>query len=256
MRSDGSIFIAPKVQRCVELFDKLCPLLETNPNARDAVLDQLGRFKIWAGSIGAFQGLPLLSSLDYRLREAPKVAEQTRELLEDLIETLQDVLAILSGDQPNRTGSAADNEIEYIVSDNDGSDAASLLSDESQPKSELKEFLKSSGDTVTSLFKISVLIRSATTRDRYAKAATARGEPFDAHFDIDHVGHKFLRVHRTDWLEKRLGKAITQRRQYLRYCRQHRERTGTEKKATEVDEYSIHRQRRTGGLDGRRDLSS
>jgi hypothetical protein len=43
------------------------------------------------------------------------------------------------------------------------------------------------------------------------------------------VGHKFGRVRReTPWLEKRLGKAITRRRQYLWYCREHRDKLALE----------------------------
>lgn len=40
------------------------------------------------------------------------------------------------------------------------------------------------------------------------------------------MGNKFPRLYRDDreWLRQRLGKAITQRRQYLRYCREHREK--------------------------------
>ena len=92
------------------------------------------------------------------------------------------------------------------------------------------------------MFKISVLVKKATTRDRYAKAAKAQGEPFDARFDISHVGHKFPLVHQTDWLENRLGKAITQRRQYLRYCREHRDRLETQHRAINVTENAVYKQ--------------
>ena len=133
-----------------------------------------------------------------------------------------------------------------LISGNNGNDysedEASVLSDQSQPSSELEELLESSSDTITSLFKISVLVKSATTRDRYAKAAKAQGEPFDARFDISHVGHKFPRIHRTVWLERRLGKAITQRRQYLRYCRQHRDRLDAQHKVADVGENARDRQ--------------
>ena len=89
--SDVPPQIAPKAHACVGRFDKLCRLLpESDQSARPTLVDQLGRFKIWAGSIGAFQELPTPSSLDYRLSEAPKVALQVAELLDDLDETLQE----------------------------------------------------------------------------------------------------------------------------------------------------------------------
>lgn len=88
MSSDG---IAPKAYACVGWFDELCRLLpESDHTARPTIVDQLGRFKIWAGNIGAFQELSTPSSLEYRLREAPKVGAQVAELLYDLEETLQE----------------------------------------------------------------------------------------------------------------------------------------------------------------------
>ena len=155
--------------------------------------------------------------------------------------------SIISGERPNRVNAITDGETEALTSGNDNDDddeedEASVLSDQSQPSSELEELLESSSDTITSLFKISVLVKSATTRDRYAKAAKAQGEPFDARFDISHVGHKFPLIHQTEWLEKRLGKAITQRRQYLRYCREHRDRLETQHKATDVTENAVYKQ--------------
>ena len=39
-------------------------------------LDELGRFRIWANTIGAFLEMPFETSLDYRLREAPKMIDR------------------------------------------------------------------------------------------------------------------------------------------------------------------------------------
>jgi hypothetical protein len=89
--------------------------------------------------------------------------------------------------------------------------------------SEIKELFQSIGDTISGLFKISVLIRGATPRDRYAKAVNSNKQPFNEFFDISHVGHKHAKVNQEsqEWLKVRLGKAIAKRRQYLRYCRDH-----------------------------------
>ena len=71
--------------------------------------------------------------------------------------------------------------------------------------------------------KTSIIIRDATPRDRYIKANESNRTPFIDSFDIAHVGHKFpkLDAEGRGWLKERLGKAITQRRQYLKYCREH-----------------------------------
>lgn len=95
MSPSGHLLIAPKAHECVRRFNELCSSLpEAERIARPALVDQLGRLKIWAGNIGAFQELPLPSSLDYRLREAPKIVNQVIELLNDLSETLQEGTAI------------------------------------------------------------------------------------------------------------------------------------------------------------------
>ena len=93
--SSGPLLIAPRVHECVRRFNALCDLLpEADQIVHPALVDQLGRLKIWAGNIGAFQELPLPSSLDYRLREAPRIVDQVIELLNDLNETLQEGRAI------------------------------------------------------------------------------------------------------------------------------------------------------------------
>ena len=97
----------------------------------------------------------------------------------------------------------------------------------SGPTSEILELFQSIAETITSLFKLSILIRNSSSRDRYAKALAAASKgPFNNQFDVDHVGNKFPHLYRDEmtWLRTRLGKAITQRRQYLRYCREHHDK--------------------------------
>lgn len=54
------------------------------------VEDQSSRFRVWAGNLGAFQRLPAASSLDYRLRDSPRIAGQVHELLQDLKSAIED----------------------------------------------------------------------------------------------------------------------------------------------------------------------
>ncbi len=91
---------------------------------------------------------------------------------------------------------------------------------------EFNEVFGSIKNSITSLMRTSIIIRNATPRDRYIKAQSSTKNPFLESFDISHVGHKFPKVdsESREWLKKRLGKAITQRRQYLKYCRQHHDK--------------------------------
>lgn len=91
MTFEGRPSVAPKAHACVEQYNQVYRVIpETDSLVRSTVGDQFGRFKIWAGNIGALQKASLSSSLDYRLREAPKIVAQIIELLEDLQQTLQE----------------------------------------------------------------------------------------------------------------------------------------------------------------------
>ena len=97
----------------------------------------------------------------------------------------------------------------------------------SESQSEIKEIFLLIHDSIAALFRLSVVIQNATPRDRFAKAqVSASSDPFDDRFDVSHVGHKFPALEKPEllWLKQRLGKAISQRRQYLRYARDHRQK--------------------------------
>lgn len=60
----------------------------------DAFEDEFGRFRVWAGNVGALQKGH--SSLDYRLREATLVRDNVQKLLKELHECLQESTSALS----------------------------------------------------------------------------------------------------------------------------------------------------------------
>lgn len=89
-----------------------------------------------------------------------------------------------------------------------------------------EELLDCVSKSISTLFKVSVIIRKATHRDRYARAAASDHSPIDPTYDIAHVRENFPKVgtKKSFWLAERLGRANTQRRQFLRYCRNHKEK--------------------------------
>lgn len=117
--------------------------------------------------------------------------------------------------------------VEMIPSMDDFEQLAQDSEDEPQDLSEAEELFESMCDTIASLFRLAVIIRNASPRDRFSKALSGRLE-FDAQYDVAHVAHKYPKLDdpSKQWLKERLGKAITQRRQYLRYARDHREKLG------------------------------
>lgn len=89
-------------------------------------------------------------------------------------------------------------------------------------KYEDQDILELIAKSVGSLLKITILIRKATPRDRFAKALQGCN-PFMDYFDIAYVAERYPKLAGPDarWLCERLGRAITKRRQFLRYSRDH-----------------------------------
>lgn len=79
---------------------------------------------------------------------------------------------------------------------------------------------------ITRLFRISALIRKAAISDPFQKAIQrkVKDEQWSDRHDINHVGKKFPRIVESgdEWLQERLGRAITHRRQYLSYMNDHK----------------------------------
>lgn len=239
--------IAKSCGACIERFDRLLLLFDGSQSEvqgirSSEVVDARTRFQIWLGNLGARQTFSSQSSLDYRLRDAPKIGSQISELLDDLSEALEDgripsnahtgpantmvVSSIISGERPNRTSSP-------LSSSDDGMDE--------EPLSEVQELFQMIPEAISSLFRLSIIIQRATPRDRFSKALASVKEPFDDSFDIAHVGSKFPRLDakESQWLKQRLGNAITQRRQYLRYVREHREKKGKHERGSDVAQVQI-----------------
>jgi hypothetical protein len=91
---------------------------------------------------------------------------------------------------------------------------------ESSMNSEMKELGLAIQDAITNLFELSMIIRKKPEKDEYIKAYLEN--PMDPTADIVHVGDKYAHIRAGDVrLRERLGTAITWRRQYLQYRRNH-----------------------------------
>jgi hypothetical protein len=94
---------------------------------------------------------------------------------------------------------------------------------EAATTSELAELCLSIQEGVTNLFQLSMIIRKIPEKDEYIKASLRY--TFDPKLDINHVGDKYPAARDGEaWLMERLGTAITRRRQYLLYRKEHQKR--------------------------------
>lgn len=174
----------------------------------EQVSDELERFSLWMGNIGALHRPKSSMSLESRLREANDVLTHILQLLDDLNEVAGELLEIVSGERKGEVASAP----------HDNGDE--------KDQNEETELLGEIGACITRFFRVSSLIRQAAPTDLFAKALSRNRYRFNDQFDIAHVGEKYpkLATQELAWLQKRLGRAITQRRHYLSYIQDHREK--------------------------------
>jgi hypothetical protein len=208
--------VAHHVHSCLldfqEVYSKLSkarPSIKTKL-APAIIKDVLGGFRLWSANVGAHRiGR---GSLDYKLREASHIRDQVIKLVQSTKAVLHEVFDIVTGQRPSwedMSDSESDAE-EDSANDHQKPDTPELV----QLAAELKE-------TNACLMRLSVAIRNPAPHDQFKESAhidTAYYEPFD----IAHVHGKFPKA--PEYLSVRLGKAISRRRQYLRYRDDHRKK--------------------------------
>jgi O-acetyl-ADP-ribose deacetylase (regulator of RNase III) len=221
--------------------------------AAEALADEQGRFRVWAGNLGALQKGH--SSLDYRLRDSPLLLENVLKFLEELQNALSEAASVASGQRlpyERQERPAYDSDDDMSVDSLDTSDSDD--GDDNGPPSELEMRFADIVDIVNNLYSLSIRIRNPTIKTRALKAAAYR--PIDkstgvdileqySHFDKSHAREVIFGLRNTEFnqtpainefLIERLGNAITSRRQLFLYWKKHREKLS----AAPADEIEVH----------------
>ena len=100
-----------------------------------------------------------------------------------------------------------------------GEELRDLLVDEGfEFDSELAQLTKEINDTINNLLRLSISLRNPAPHDRFMSSEYAKVGYFEAN-DKAHVEAKFPKASQTSIL--RLGRALSQRRQYFRYREAH-----------------------------------
>lgn len=87
---------------------------------------------------------------------------------------------------------------------------------------ELQQLVQGIGKIIANLFKLSTMIRKGNaSHDRFLKSSKIDVSYYEP-YDIQHAKNRFPSAN--DQLTGRMGKAISRRRQYLKYREQHHER--------------------------------
>ncbi|KAI9756018.1 MAG: hypothetical protein M4579_004063, partial [Chaenotheca gracillima] len=221
---------------CIQAFDTLCSSLQDPDHVSSghlslsSILDEKGRFRVWAGNLGAWQVGH--SSLDYRLREADLMRGKVRRLLEDLESALQEAESIVSGRRkPFEVIGIDVSTLQHTRSSSStfSSDDDSNEDSDAEEPEELELIFASLVDVVDCLYKLSMLIRKKSPRGKAPRAATVDVSHFEP-FDIQHVRARFPLA--SDQLTIRLGKSISRRRQYFKYREKHHDKLSQGAEAT------------------------
>ncbi|TVY72739.1 Zinc finger transcription factor ace1 [Fusarium oxysporum f. sp. cubense] len=216
--------IADHVSACLQEFNSLCssPTIWTDSIPDEGtqsdislvkLQNELSRFKIWSGNIGAHR--KGRSSLDHRLRDASNIRDQVVELLEDLRESLKDAKDILTGQTTpwDQDLSPAD----FSDSDSD----REPFQDGASGNSELSQIFAAIVEDINCLFRLSVSIHNPSPHDRFKKACLTDTSGYEP-FDVQHVCNKLSKAPKS--IAERLGKAISRRRQYFKYRELHHDK--------------------------------
>ncbi|KAJ4350324.1 uncharacterized protein N0V89_008945 [Didymosphaeria variabile] len=207
-----TLSVSEQCRSCLVTLQEVISVLSkpgnTNGHVKHAQInEELDRFSLFVGNIGALHRPESSMSIESRLHKANDVLTHILDLLADLNEVAAELLEIVSG---KREGSV------FI----DGQ-----ISEEISEVNELREEISGA---ITRLFRVSILIRQAAPTDLFAKALSRNRYCFNDQFDIAHVGEKYRKLGTDNcaWLRQRLGRAITQRRHYLNYIQDHHGKLG------------------------------
>ncbi|UPK92927.1 hypothetical protein LCI18_003862 [Fusarium solani-melongenae] len=195
------------------LFQNAIARLDNDTENGALVNGELGRLKLWSGSLGAYRR-PGFRSLDYRLRDASRIQKHVVSILLHLTESLKDVIELAATESTPHTvkiDDEADEDVRFQYE--------YLWGDSKSQQAELDQVLRDVVDGVDCLLRFSIAIRNPSSHDRNKAETLETSLSFYEEFDIRHVQEKFPKA--SEALANRLGRALTRRRQYFQYREKH-----------------------------------
>ncbi|TGO14890.1 hypothetical protein BTUL_0047g00520 [Botrytis tulipae] len=172
------------------------------------IQDSFTRFKAWASNISTFQDVVLRKKLESSLNDGTEIKQMVMRTLGDIQTSLYEAWLIITKKEVNESWPAQ----EFSDSDDEGTTI------KFEKTSELQELSKTMGNANTILFKVSNLVQVIWDTDDYLKAASLYHSEFDPNVDVCLVREQYGSASGVDdWLITRLGKALTRRRQYLKF---------------------------------------
>ncbi|CAD6439834.1 95dec5dc-9321-4a63-a1f5-995e7d561e74 [Sclerotinia trifoliorum] len=148
---------------------------QLDPHLRSELENELGRFKIWAGSLGVFA--PGRASADYRLRDDDDVKEVLIQMLDRLRQSTKQAMdppVILEEEEENEQddSSSESSEDSMAISLDKDSDVGSDTDDIPVPQNDVvATALETIKDTINRLYRLSTIIKKPSSSNENVKVA-------------------------------------------------------------------------------------
>ncbi|KAL8898097.1 MAG: hypothetical protein Q9207_006873 [Kuettlingeria erythrocarpa] len=227
VRSDRILDVT---RQCVALFGRACSDGTLDASTRADIDNQLGRFKIWAGTIGVFAAGK--ASTDARLRDDADVKDMMIDLLLRLRRAIDAFLKPVLIEEDNDeqasepTDSSDESEASLVLSIGGESSATTV---ESRIPSHHAATLRDIDSTISRLYRLSAIIRKPTSLQENARVASfiekvddgpdASEFKFHVRWQID-----FRFPDASDAIVDRLASAVLFRRRKLLYRERHQQK--------------------------------
>ncbi|KAJ5371653.1 hypothetical protein N7517_003659 [Penicillium concentricum] len=169
--------------------------------------DELGRLRIWAGNIGAHQTGQ--SSLDYRLRDASHLKNETMKILQRMVRVLQDLADVMNEEEEDQLG------IDEGFPDTSDTE----MDDQNNEMTDIQVLYQSLRNIINLLFRISMAIRRPADHDRLLGIKIKNASFFEP-WAQQHVSHKFPNAEAT--ITSRLSAAMARQKAVLKYFERHK----------------------------------
>ncbi|CRL19690.1 Zinc finger, C2H2-type [Penicillium camemberti] len=205
--------IATVLNECLKEFTELTNsgalTRYNNEVSKHRWLDELGRLRIWAGNIGAHQTGQ--SSLDYRLRDASHLKNETVKLLQRLLRLLRDLADVIKDE--DQVEDENENDELFFFED------SKLELEEYSGMTDIQMLFQSLRNTMNLLFQISMSIRRPADHDRLL-GVKVKDESYFEPWAQQHISHKFPNA--TGSIISRLSAAMARQKAVLKYFERHR----------------------------------
>ncbi|KAL8707449.1 MAG: hypothetical protein Q9220_007537 [cf. Caloplaca sp. 1 TL-2023] len=216
-------------RQCIALFARVRFNQTLDVRFKADIGDQVGRFKIWAGTIGVFASGR--ASTDSRLAQDEDVKEIMIDLLYRLRRAIDSVLKPViieetPDDQASSDDSSDESEASLILSIGDDS---SVTSEESKAEGHNTIALQDIDNTISRLYRLSSIIRKPASTQENSRIANYIEQHQEGPEATDFASHaqwqvKFRLPDASPEIVERLAKAVVFRKRKLDYRSRHQDK--------------------------------